>query len=508
MTTTRYLELNSTYRDRNLYPNPFSFEVNIAPSPRDRNQALDPISNAYPTYIFRPGDFDLANTGAYFCDFQYDIANAPAIPATSSNLNFVVHSSATCLGNTGSNYYVGAVLQNIGSMGGATSTEWHEPRRIISWQYLNYATGATGSTGTNFLVGVEKEFYTFDDYALYRVYNPTDFGDITSPYIFIPQSLPIPNYYDKYLLYNEDEMNSVKILGFDKITHLAKLAPVPNTWTKADTFILRKEDPVVKDNTNAIVASIALPDGITYNTTSNVIYFTDSNSVTSKFVSFTNAFIRFKSKTVTAALQNQIRKIRVEYNIQQTQTTPVPVFKNIGYHFFLDTPLPATPTNADDYEILQYTRDSYSPFFYSGSMSSQNQQVGYEVELVSLIIPNSLLQSGGRAAYYTYVYVELQNVTSPNGGLSNIIYSNNPNSRSAIFLAPITDINDPVNSPFVKIDAKGTSQTISFKPNDNLRLTIRLPSGEIPQTIKTETPQGEEPDPLLQISALFAIKRV
>ena len=79
------------------------------------------------------------------------------------------------------------------------------------------------------------------------------------------------------------------------------------------------------------------------------------------------------------------------------------------------------------FEILQFTRDNAVPFCYSGSLVSQQEMVCYEIELINLVLPNKTLTSGGRTAFYPYVYVELQNVSGASAGTKCVIYSNNPN---------------------------------------------------------------------------------
>ena len=63
---TKYLELDSNYRDRTLYPNPADFTVNISQSGmRNNTNAFDPVTYAYPQIVFSPGDFTGATTSLY-----------------------------------------------------------------------------------------------------------------------------------------------------------------------------------------------------------------------------------------------------------------------------------------------------------------------------------------------------------------------------------------------------------------------------------------------------------
>lgn len=58
MSNTRYIELDSTYRDRNQFPLPAEFSVQIAQyGSGDRFTAKDPVSKMAPLLVF-DGNFD------------------------------------------------------------------------------------------------------------------------------------------------------------------------------------------------------------------------------------------------------------------------------------------------------------------------------------------------------------------------------------------------------------------------------------------------------------------
>ena len=99
-------------------------------------------------------------------------------------------------------------------------------------------------------------------------------------------------------------------------------------------------------------------------------------------------------------------------------------------------------------------------------------------------------------------------MSSPSGGTKNLIYSNNPNTYKAVFKVPITDLNHPTQSPFVKLTGNGMVQTMIFKQNDDMFISIRLPNGDIFQPSSTDFYPGNVSNPCLQISALFAIEKI
>jgi hypothetical protein len=145
---------------------------------------------------------------------------------------------------------------------------------------------------------------------------------------------------------------------------------------------------------------------------------------------------------------------------------------------------------------------------YSGTIVSQNETVCYEISLVSLTLPNVELVSGSRVAFYPYVYVLLENQTVTSGVMRGIFYSNNPSTHRALFVAPVTDTNDPENTPYVRIDGFGITQTVKFKPNDALHFKVFMPDGSLFEPILSDTQPPLPPDPLLQLSAVFSIRRL
>ena len=176
----------------------------------------------------------------------------------------------------------------------------------------------------------------------------------------------------------------------------------------------------------------------------------------------------------------------------------------------LTKPFPFTLTSHHKFVLLPFHFDNLNPFIYTGSTVSQQELVCYEVTLINLILPNLVVGagSGSLISFYPYVYVALQNVTSTGSRLKNIIYSNNPHSTNTMFRCPIKDVPNPIISTFIKIDGGGMVQTIKFRPNDTLFFGVYLPNGDLFTTILDETVSPEPPNPIIQISACFSIKRL
>ena len=165
--------------------------------------------------------------------------------------------------------------------------------------------------------------------------------------------------------------------------------------------------------------------------------------------------------------------------------------------------------------ILPYTYDNLFPFI-NATAHSVNAQQWYELELMNLILPNQILDSGfgSLISFYQYVYVEIENTNGSGTSGSNNILSNNPNAVGMTFRATIDDVPNPVNSTFIKIDGDGMTQIVRFDPQDNLKFSVYLSTGSNPnerelfKVLPAENFSPKPPNPLIQISAMFSVKKV
>jgi hypothetical protein len=468
MSNHRYLEIDSTYRDRTLWPLPGQFEIPISQSgTKDRLTAVDPISLGAPITAWSSNEFDANGGGATINGTINALTGVGSILTQST---FTLTAAAGFTYQELENYYLHAIIR----------TATPESRRIIAFQ--NLGNGSVQIT-------VDSPFSTtlFPADVL-TIYDPTDITDTSNPYFFVPDGQTGANSYIGCFLYNETLSEARPITGYDFITHLlsintsvAKGGPVV-AWLLTHNYLIRKDVP--QEVTSSTVASTTL--SIVLTTGSSVDGF------------YNGQFIRVRGTTYGNALvapEGEARRI-VSYDGATLTAIVSPPFSSV--------------VGAVSIEILAFTRDNLNPFVYTGSMVSQQEMVCYEIELLNLILPNRTLSvgAGSRIAFYPYVYVELANVSSAGAGVKNIIYSNNPNSTRMLFRVPIDDVNQPVHSPFIKIDGDGMVQTIKFKPNDNLRFSVRLQNGEIYQTLDRENFSPLPPNELVQVSVCLSIKRL
>lgn len=478
MSNRRYLEIDSTYRNRKQYPNPSNFTVLIAQSgTRDAAHAYDPVSLAAPQKRWVPTELILS-MGTVDTP-----ANAPL--NTPGEFVICIPISNNAIKDTG--YYVGAPIQIVTPAG--------ETVQITSWKYLS-----SNATNDCFTVTVTPAFSQIPTGNVTFLPNTTDLANGS---VFIPDGFVADHYYVGRILYNETQTNWRPIISYDGTTKLVGLnlspqfgGPVTPGWTLGDTFTIRKAPPQFTGVFPNPVPFV-FPPSLNQQTSFYIPANTHVN--VGDFIRFTSGAHVDTNCRVTKYIA--IGTIVIDPTVDPPTLNTLPLVTT-------DCILNSVPANGDMFEILQFTRDNAVPFCYSGSLVSQQEMVCYEIELINLVLPNKTLTSGGRTAFYPYVYVELQNVSGASAGTKCVIYSNNPNSTRMLFRAVIDDIPTPVISPFVKIDGDGMVQTVKFKPNDNFKFGVYLPNGEPLQTVELDSFSPDSPDPLLQVSAMFSLKRL
>jgi hypothetical protein len=482
----KFLELDSNYRNRNLYPNPADFQVNISQTGiRGNTNALDPVTLGYPIITFSPNDIPCkyptpADNGLSlsFNGYTGSISPTGSIINSSSETSFVLtfdYSTKIPL-STKNGYYVGLMLV-------LQDDTINPARRILSWTFLK---NDTINSVQYFLITIDKAFDydktiaspTTGQTCSFKIYNPTDLSVTANSFMFLPNTQSIPNYYNNYIIFNQDKNNYAKINSFDMNSHLASFNGITGGgWGLTDKYTLRQQPPRVA---NQLIQSVTGNSIVSLGFTGDSSYIGNFIAVYQNPPGYTGP--------VTDPEISQILSTNDQY--------------------FTTTPFAYTPSVASPAEVLGFNYDNVSPFVYTGTNVSQNQPSAQEITLNSLTLPNVTLANGGRIAYYPYVYVEIENVSSTGSGNRNLIYSNNPNTYKAVFKVPITDLNHPQNSPFVKLTGNGMKQTITFKQNDDMRISVKLPNGDLFQTSSSDTDNGQSPNPLLQISAIFGMEKL
>ena len=96
MSNLRYLEVDSTYRDRNRFPNPGEFEVMISQTGRkDSKTAIDPVSLGAPVISWTSNNLSTSapNTFKLVCTVE---PKTTALSGLSNTQNFIINSIKFC----------------------------------------------------------------------------------------------------------------------------------------------------------------------------------------------------------------------------------------------------------------------------------------------------------------------------------------------------------------------------------------------------------------------------
>ena len=595
MSSLRYFEFDSTYRNRTLYPSPSEFVIDISQTgQKSRDNALDPVSDCAPILEWNNSFQELIAS-----NFITNITMSPVAPESMiNNITFQITTTSAGGFRQVNNFYNGCSIY-------LTVAGINYSRRIVSYNYLNL---------TNAIISLDSPM---EDNAfsvapsVATISNPTPLPTDTTPtppftkvstQFFIPTGAPIDNFYVNY--YIQVLANPVsgilaqtsKIISYNGNTRMATLTrPTNQDWASNALanayFCIRKSIPISVGNIYGVnvngtalqldVTKLAGAGSNTYNNSGLRIVQTNpgglplavngfsnlsisanqpflEEAIISNFIAgsgtFTNVvnagplstftlnggnnifnyigclvtntsvnFPNYSTGVITNAFQNAPGQpytytvsswsglnptdgdlwVICTAFINYTMTNP-----SAGQAF--DQNPPIGPDVYPTYEIEQFSRENCNPFTYTGSTVSSQQEVCYEIELMNLVLPNTLLISGrgGRAIFYPYLYVELQQVASSNSHQRGIMYSNNPNAYRMLFRALVNDTATPATSPFIKIDGDGMTHAVKFKPNDSFKLGVYHANGTLFETVLQDTTPPTQPNPMAQISACFSFKRM
>lgn len=450
----KYMEIDSSYRNRNLFPNPSQFDIMNTQNGNNFNleTSVDPISLSMPFVSYIPDDIQQLNAGGFQITFAVSLTSKVVTFSTAQNPSKIA------------NYYSGLsmdVLTNLGNNAG--------PILIKEWLYINTVdnTDCFRITFTPALTHVSVGEDTAVVY--FNVSTNFDMG-----HVFIPNGSLNFGEYVGYYIYNETQNEHSVIISYDGDFALASIEPKPD-WVLTDTISVRKSLPFSFGNFQ------------TGSTTTSVVLSATSNPNTGYYKGY---FLRI---TQAGILYNFV------CNIMQYTGSP-------NYIAYLNCVLPTAPISGYTYEILPYYRDNFIPLFYSGTQIQQ--EVCYEIQCIHLILPNVNVETGGIIQSYPYFLMEFQNFSTSNSGMIVSMYSNNPKTKRKLFKIPVTDSSPPYINSFVKLDKCYMSQTIKLNPSDNIKFGIYLPDGR-PLVFSTkDTSSPVLPNPSLQVSALFSLKRI
>lgn len=488
MPVEKYLEIDSTYRNRNLYPSPGSFIVDISQgSGKTQMNATDPVSDAYSDIIFKPSQLNQMIFKLVVASADVD-QSFPGEIASSSNttLVFIFSGDKGYFDTFGkqNNSFCGLVLIS-------KQTDYTILRRILKSTFLNAKLLDNSFANFYFLIEIDQPIADtlLQTTTTFTVYNPTT---ITAPvpYIFIPGSVGIHNYYKNYIIYNRDKKNYASIISFNGTTHSAALTTIQDlNWEVNHVYELKKSLPIFTGELSAGHPSFANSVNLGVTVGPYLI-----NSFLQAYTSLIPSIV-LKITGIVGTYSNEFGNIVYTTNLLlMTSYTTFVIVDNLSI-------------NLDEnfsYELLQFSYDNTHGFNYTGSMSSVTQPSAYELTLNSICLPNIPLSAGGNVWNYPFIYVELENVSSSSANSLNIMYSNNPNCNKAVFKVPIVNVTNPSEYQFLTFKGNGMCQTVTIKPNSDMKLTVRLPNGTVFTPFDSDTINGQAPDTQKQLSVLIS----
>ena len=126
-------------------------------------------------------------------------------------------------------------------------------------------------------------------------------------------------------------------------------------------------------------------------------------------------------------------------------------------------------------QILRYSSDNVKSLKFFGTEVFNNPTC-ISISLVNLIVPNLPIigSYGGTIQNYSHLYVALYSEKGIT--YNNPIINNSPAADRSLFKVPITFLQ---GISFLTLGYTGMIQTVSFRPNDTLHLSIFLPNGDI-----------------------------
>jgi len=524
--STNYIELSSAFRNRAVWPSSAEFQIPIMQSGvrGDKSSAVDPVSDAAPLFAWTSNRLSVVSGASV--SVQPLTGSTSVIGSVSSSQSVVLEFSNDC--QQLANYYNRLVLYGVG-------TPSQYLTRIFASRYYGWGVNAQ----VDFLLSVSDEGLSAP-VGVASIYDPTDFTDAAAPVVFVPagNDVFLGSYYN-LILYNETLNEYRPIASFDTTYSILRLntsgstsssaGPLSAEWRQTDNFSIRRAPPLLpilgaRISTGTapfVVLSATDTSGETFTTSMSVIVVADpALSMSAEVDAYRNEFLRilpfgsfFATNDLTylytpAPTNNQMRRI-LSYRYVEDGATPG-VFYGV---FVVDSDFDTTLANLNDgtdgapVEILQFSRDNYTPLNYNGTLLSS--AAAYEVSLQSICLPNQRISgsNGGFLRDYPYIYVQLSNVSSPSRA-TLALNSNSPGSTSAVFKCTVYDINITSRSPFVRVDGSGIVAKMVLNPNDCLYLKVWLPDGTLFRTRLAETQSPAEPLPLNQVSAMFKISRL
>jgi hypothetical protein len=462
-----YLELDSTYRNRLLWPKQGEFEVLLANSNNSMTTSTtgtllsgqtvqEPISISEPVIAWTGLYFNELSLGTDFIRGDF-VLNGLGYGNTNSVVTIEVVPPYKFQQKY--NYYINAVLRNL--------TQLDQIARIIEYKYLGNDVAQVVLSSDNFKFDLGDSFFIGDT---------TDLSDPDNGFLFVPTGSTNRQDYLNLIIYNDSLQESRPVADYDGPNGRLLIGGDPVfLWQGFHNYSLRQQPPNFTFTTGA--GSTVNQVVITGTGISNDMY--------------TNWFIRITSSIYGNSIP-----------APETETRHITAYNPTTNIATVFPPFTADPTGLIA-ELSQYGYENANGLTWGFRVV---QQVPiYHIKLKRLILPNKVLRigNGGKPAYQSHFYVEIGNV-DPTSSSTFLIFSNSPYSTRAMFRCSVKQIPEPDTQEYVVLKGDGMTQTARFRLDANMYIKVTLAkTGEIFETVLPDSTPPAPPKSDLQINALF-----
>lgn len=237
----QYIEIDSTYRNRNGFKNPSEFELDFNTPIMDPHLAIDPVSDQAPIKFW---DFEDSN-GASYIDPNNNSVSVSSSSTDNLTLDIKFQTTATHALSKENDYYNNVVVSFN-----------NENRRIVKYKFLSTDNASPETITAQITL----------EYAFSITPTSIDFTDPnikgTNPsHIFVPGGGIYDNTYVGYYLHDDVNGTFDKIVDYDSITHRVEVKT--NIGTLPKKYSIRKSPPVyrIEDSTQPTPQSLDIKNG-------------------------------------------------------------------------------------------------------------------------------------------------------------------------------------------------------------------------------------------------------
>ena len=143
--------------------------------------------------------------------------------------------------------------------------------------------------------------------------------------------------------------------------------------------------------------------------------------------------------------------------------------------FYVESTPPTLIATNEPVELMSYRSQSVGVRM---PLVSYKQPVCYDVRLINLILPNQPVYGYNvLPTFFPFLLLEFYNTSIP-GSNAGILYSNNPNTERVTFFCPVGNPRNPLTVSYLIVRSSSQAQTIKWVPTDNFFFRVLLPNGE------------------------------